>query len=380
MNPETPGTSKNSGPNEATPLLQDEAREMDDELYAIGGASGHTEEIICEPQTDVSDIVKTLFLAWLQFPPKWLDNPEYEGIEVLNPKSIQAMSTAWRKINAERNVLPKQEIILQGLVASMVEYMHRQQMMAMEGEENIVKEIFTGHIADIVAEGWQQILDGIDKEEARERAKKRRERLRRIRERRRRRKEIEEILSFYEPFARMDNRVPLTCRIFCIFLCQCCSIFTFQFPIHTMLLAWPLSIGIMGGIYFAECPMSHLMPYMMMAMGAVGTIALLARLSFVTYEKCSKEEINAVWPWTVLKVMEFAFLDLLIIQLYYFFSNTPSFDSGSPKYCNETFYTFVRWINYVSMALVSAWMFVYFVKGLLWWRGRIRSEPPANLI
>ncbi|CAL1266753.1 unnamed protein product [Larinioides sclopetarius] len=144
------------------------------------------------------------------------------------------------------------------------------------------------------------------------------------------------------------------------------TLYVFQVPIHTLLLSWPISIGVMGGLYMTQCPMSHLMPYMMMALGVVGTVALLMRLSFVIYEKFSDNEISSIWPWIVLKVIEFTFLDFLIIQLFYFFSETPSFVPGTPKYCNETFYSFVHWINYVSLALVFAWIFVYFTKGLVW--------------
>ncbi|GBN76625.1 hypothetical protein AVEN_1682-1 [Araneus ventricosus] len=390
----------------ATPLLQDEAFVIDDELYAIGGAvggstevdgaicdstaaisdaigdstaaisdaignstaggtSGCADEAIYEAQADIDNIVRTLFSAWLQFPPRRSREPERAKFEFLGPRALHAISTAWRRIKAERDVLPEPEVIVQGLAESMVDYIYPRNLKVPEVVEDAIKEAFTIHVTKVVKDGWQQILDGIEED-----ARKKRERRRRMRERLRRSQEVAEVLRFYAPFARINNSVHWDCRLLCLFLCECCSIFIFQVPIHTLLLGWPISIGVMGGLYMTQCPMSHLMPYVMMALGAVGTVALLMRLSFVIYKKFSENEISSMWPWIVLKLIEFTFLDILIIQLFYFFSETPTFIPGSPKYCNETFYSFVHWINYVSIALVSVWMFVYFTKGLLWLRSR----------
>lgn len=193
---------------------------------ATGDDPGNVEPSLCDALAS-KEIVETLFSAWLQFPPRKPDEPESEDSELINENALNAMSTAWRQLKSERDYLLNSEVVIQGFVESVVEYMYP---MEPDGVVHEDREEFLAHVTDNVAEIWRMILDRIEEEdieEARkERIRKKKERLRKIQERMERRKEIEEILLFYEPFAVPNPPEERNWERFCNLLCITCSIYS----------------------------------------------------------------------------------------------------------------------------------------------------------
>ncbi|GIY31205.1 uncharacterized protein CDAR_80851 [Caerostris darwini] len=149
----------------------------------------------------------------------------------------------------------------------------------------------------------------------------------------------------------------------CFYLCHCLSSFAVQLPLHLLLLAWPVSIAFMGSEYMERCPMDKALPFSMVVAGVWGTLALLVRLVWVFHTKFSSNETLQYWLRNGTRCLEIGFLVALISQFYYYFTLTPSFDPKDENFCNETFYSFTKWIHDLTIVLVCIWIAVYFIRG-----------------
>ncbi|GIY67880.1 uncharacterized protein CEXT_6131 [Caerostris extrusa] len=149
----------------------------------------------------------------------------------------------------------------------------------------------------------------------------------------------------------------------CLYLCHCLSSFAVQLPLHLLLLAWPVSIAFMGSEYMERCPTDKALPFSMVVAGAWGTLALLVRLVLVFHTKFSSNESLQTWLRNGTRCLEIGFLVALISQFYYYFTLTPSFDPKDENFCNETFYSFTKWIHDLTIVLVCVWIAVYFIRG-----------------
>ncbi|GBM41945.1 hypothetical protein AVEN_142917-1 [Araneus ventricosus] len=141
-----------------------------------------------------------------------------------------------------------------------------------------------------------------------------------------------------------------------------------QLLLIIILLGWPLSLLIMGLKFMSQCPMNSFLPNAMVEIGLLGITALLLRLVLASIEKWYWFPMQTVISslWNALKFLEFVFLLVLIIQLWFFFGDSPSFDSKDPNFCNETFYSFMFWMKRISTALAVVWLAAYFVKAVFW--------------
>ncbi|GBM41933.1 hypothetical protein AVEN_142908-1 [Araneus ventricosus] len=132
-----------------------------------------------------------------------------------------------------------------------------------------------------------------------------------------------------------------------------------QILLHTLLFIWPISILIIGSKYI-ECPMGHHLSRLFFILGCVGCSAILFRLMLMNLTAKARYPIFWLWEWNSLKLIEFTFLVVFIVQAFHFFDTDPTTEPD-PNQCVQNFYNAALVINYVSIALVSAYVIVYSV-------------------
>ncbi|KAG8176282.1 hypothetical protein JTE90_022454 [Oedothorax gibbosus] len=126
----------------------------------------------------------------------------------------------------------------------------------------------------------------------------------------------------------------------------------FLMPFQFLLLYVSVSSGFMGAKYMEKCPVSPAIPLLLFMMGMIGTIIICARIYYIF-----KKALFPHSDWSG-QVRYGLASGLLMISLMYtteltcFFIAVPSFKKGSWNYCHETFYSFVFYINYISIGLL----------------------------
>ncbi|CAL1266749.1 unnamed protein product [Larinioides sclopetarius] len=282
-----------------------------------------------EFEVPLLEIVNALLAVW-----------ERNGAnEELTPEDIMAMHLAYCQVTGGRQVFHAQYAILNKLADAMLRSMQRTQFFTdgvhvIELRRDILKNLL---------KCWPSIII-FDEDIA------------------------QDLNAYYPPTCqeRIKNSWMNCIRKYSAFQ-SFLSHFTGQLLLVIILLGWPLSMIIMGVLFESQCPMNSILPDVMAAIGLVGIAALLSRLVLACIEKWFLFSARAVIPClgNVMKFIEFIFLLLLIVQLWFFLGGSPSFDSKDPNFCNETFYSFTLWMKYISPAFASIWLAVYFIKVVL---------------
>ncbi|CAL1266748.1 unnamed protein product [Larinioides sclopetarius] len=132
-----------------------------------------------------------------------------------------------------------------------------------------------------------------------------------------------------------------------------------QIILHTLLIIWPVSILIVGSKYM-DCLVSQCLSYLLIILGCVGCSAILIRLALMYLTSRAQYPYDWFWEWIVLRVIEFTFFIVFIVEAIYFF-NFPITELD-PNHCVKTFYSAALVVNCVSIALVSAYVLIYSIK------------------
>ncbi|XP_055951040.1 uncharacterized protein LOC129985142 [Argiope bruennichi] len=131
----------------------------------------------------------------------------------------------------------------------------------------------------------------------------------------------------------------------------------FQIPLHTLLIIWPVSIEIIA-TKFMDCPISYHILYLLMILGGIGCLAIFIRLALILFTKHAEDPDDLFWGWTTLRLIEFSFFIVFIIQAFHFFDTHPPPEEG-PDECSRNFYDAALKANWVSIVLVSAYLLLY---------------------
>ncbi|GBM41931.1 hypothetical protein AVEN_142907-2 [Araneus ventricosus] len=166
--------------------------------------------------------------------------------------------------------------------------------------------------------------------------------------------ESERVLGFWQRQAQLCDAIrPLILH------------FRFQILLHSLLISWPISILIVATKYM-ECTISHRLLYLLMILGGIGCLAVAIRVMLILLTRRSRDSEALSWGWTGLRLIEFDFLIVFIIQAYHFFDTTPP-SEPEPDQCAGDFYGASLRMNWVSIVLLSAYLLVYFEKICLNW-------------
>ncbi|KAF8773002.1 uncharacterized protein LOC129984685 isoform X2 [Argiope bruennichi] len=175
-------------------------------------------------------------------------------------------------------------------------------------------------------------------------------------------------------------RAPVICptkwREACFSFYQRICTFSFQFPFHTLLLTWPLSTAIMGVLNLNFCRINPVLPFIMMAVGILGTAVVLLRLYTMHFERCVSHIYRTRDYWIGLRIAEFTVWNIFAIQLYYFFGQAPSFTPGEEHYCKWKFYKINFGLMLLTCAAMLGWTAVHVGKCIRWYERRNELASP----
>ncbi|GFQ89474.1 hypothetical protein TNCT_42541 [Trichonephila clavata] len=138
-----------------------------------------------------------------------------------------------------------------------------------------------------------------------------------------------------------------------------------QLILFSLLIPWPLSLGIMGFLFFTDCPMNEFMVFCLFLECAMGIIALGSRLTLIAHMIQSfphplVPDPLPMFMQKLVKCLEFLFLCFFTLQLTCYYWQGYSTNPLSSYYCNPTLYTFITVMNYFSLTMVMIWINMHF--------------------
>ncbi|GBM41941.1 hypothetical protein AVEN_142914-1 [Araneus ventricosus] len=287
-------------------------------------------------EVSLEEVVQALCSAWQR---NRKPKPEVT-LDFFNTKELYAMHLAWKNVTRGRHCSSQAHIIAEAVASAMTrEVLHVPHRNEINMNSNLLIDFTTDKslLAVNLLREWERITDGVGFPV----------------------RYIETIFedSDEQPLAVSEfwlRQVELYDKVHDFILNPRLQIF-----LHTCLIIWPISILIVGSKYM-ECPISHHLSHLLIILGCIGCLAILVRLALMYLTSKAQYPYDWFWEWIGLRLIEFTFLIVFIVQAFHFFDTDPTTEPD-PNQCVQNFYNAALVINYVSIALVSAYVIAYSV-------------------